>query len=92
MDQMSGAPSQGPLRDGTQSQFLIGKLRVLHKGEFENLTTFGEESESTIVSLFFFLFCCFFLGGGGGFGFLFHRFAVNIYLKASPERLTRDSG
>lgn len=56
MDQMSGAASQGPLRDGIQSQFLIGKLRVLHKGEFENLTTFGEESESTIVSLFFFFF------------------------------------
>lgn len=48
MDQMSGALSQS-----TQSQFLIGKLRVLQKGEFENLTTFGEESESTIVSLFF---------------------------------------
>lgn len=84
MDQMSGAASQGPLRDGIQSQFLIGKLRVLRKGEFENLTTFGEESESTIVSLFFFF--------SGGVGFLFHRFAVNIYLKASPEHLTRDSG
>lgn len=86
MDQMSGAASQGPLRDGIQSQFLIGKLRVLHKGEFENLTTFGEESESTIVSLFFFF------RGGAFLIFLFQRFAVNIYLKASPEHLTRDSG
>lgn len=70
--------------------FWLATCYCCKKGSFENLTTFGEESEPTIVSLFF-LFT--FWGCWRFFFFsFFHHFAVNRNLKASAEHLTHDSG
>lgn len=95
MDQMSGALSQGALRWHPKSIFDWQVAGVAQRGVWKLDNLWGRKWINHCFPIFYFYFWGALKGdlrGKQWVGSFFHHFAVNIYLKASPEHLTRDSG